>query len=357
MTMRAKMKHARALVAAALVAVGGLSLQACKKTEPAAPAQAPRTVRVGLVELRPLNGVLTASGLLVSREEAAVASELPGYRVARVYVDQGAWVREGQPMVQLDDTLLRSQIETQKVAADRADKEAARVADLDGKGVLSQEDIDARRFAARSARASLNDLRVRQSRMMIRAPVGGLVLERTVRPGDLSGATPMFRLARGGQVEVAAEVPEAALGRLRPGQTATVTLPDSSQVTGSIRLISPEVDQQSKLGIARVSLPVSPKLRPGGFARVVFRDVDRPAVVVPEKAVNYDADGSYVMVLNNANRVSRVPVKTGARASGFVELIQGPAARARVLLTGATFVLEGDKVQPVREAAAAGTAR
>ncbi len=348
------MTYPRLLAAAALAAVAGLSLQGCNKPEPAATAQAARAVRVARVELQPLNGMLTASGLLVSREEAALASELAGYRVAKVLVDQGAWVREGQPMVQLDDTLLRSQIATQQVAAERAESEAERVADLDGKGVLSQEDIDARRFAARSARASLNDLKVRQSRMIIRAPVGGLVLERTVRPGDLSGGTPMFRLARGGQVEVAAEVPEGALGRLRAGQTATVTLPDGGQVTGRVRLISPEVDQQSKLGVARVTLPVSPKLRPGGYAQVVFRDVDRPALVAPEKAVNYDADGAYVMVVDNADRVRRVTVKTGARAQGFVELLQGPAAGARVLLTGATFVLEGDKVKPTLATAAAG---
>ena len=51
-----------------------------------------------------------ATGRLVVREEAAVGSELPGYRVAAVYVDEGDWVKQGQAMAKLDDALLQAQI-------------------------------------------------------------------------------------------------------------------------------------------------------------------------------------------------------------------------------------------------------
>lgn len=347
---------ARASVVAAFVAlVLPLGLVACGKKEETAEVQAPRAVRVARVEMRPLTTTLTASGLLVSREEAAVTSELAGYRVANVYVDLGASVKQGQPLVQLDDALLRSQVETQRIAAEKAEKEAARVADLDGKGVLSQEDIDSRRFQARSARASYNDLLLRQSRMTIRAPVSGVVLERTVRPGDLSGggATPMFRIARGGLVEIAAEVPESQLGRIRAGDTATVILPDGGRMSGTVRIVSPEVNQQTKLGTVRVSLPVSSSLRPGGYARAEFPNLSRPALVAPDRAVIFGAEGPYVMTVDASNKVRRAAVKTGSRVKGMVELIQGPAPGTRVLTSGATFVLEGETVKPVADAAPA----
>ena len=70
-----------------------------------------RSVRVTKVEMKSLSGGIAASGLLVSREEAAAGSELVGYRVAKVLVEEGAMVKQGQPLVQLDDTLLRAQIE------------------------------------------------------------------------------------------------------------------------------------------------------------------------------------------------------------------------------------------------------
>jgi HlyD family secretion protein len=355
------------LAAAALVATTGL-LAACHPAPKANLEAPPRAVRVARVQNQPLTSALTVSGLLTPREEAAVTSELGGYRVLKVFVDQGDWVKEGQPLAQLDDTLLRSQIAQQQavltqqvLAAERAESQAKNVAGLDNQGVLSQEDIDTRRYQGKSARASavaaqaqLDDLKTRQARLTLRAPVAGRVLARYVRPGDLpAGQTagqPLFRIARDGLIEIDAEVPEGDLGKLRPGQSADVTLPDGSHVAGHVRLISPEVDQQSKLGHARILLPVRPDLRPGGYAYARLPDVKTTGLVAPDKAVSYDADGAAVFVVDTDNHVHRIPVRTGGRAGGFVELLQGPPAGSRVLITGASFVLDGDKVAPVEGA-------
>ena len=348
----------------ALVALAPLALAACGGHAPAkkAAVENPMTVSIAPVETRALKGGLSASGLIVSREEAAVTTELNGFRVARVLVDQDAWVRQGQPLAQLDDTLLRSQIAQQtavvvqqQVAAERTQAEAKRVEGLDNMGVLPQEQISERRLAAKSslavvaaAQAQLNDLKVRQGLMTVRAPVSGRVLERTVRPGDV--ATPamvMFRLARDGQVELNAEVAETDLARIHPGDRAEVSLPGGAKVTGVVRLVSPQVDANTRLGRVRVTLPVRPDLRSGGFGRAEFTDAARQAPVAPEKALRFDADGASVLVLGPDDRARRVPVKTGARSEGYVELLQGPPAGAKVLLGGGAFVLDGDKVRPV----------
>ena len=144
---------------------------------------------------------------------------------------------------------------------------AARVKDLDNSGVLSQEQIDQRRYQARAARATaraqaavLKDLQTRAGKLAVSAPVSGLVLEKTVRPGDLSagGATPWFRLARDGEIELSAELSEADLAHIRPGQGATVTLPGGGVAQGHVRLISPQIDPQTKLGEVRVLFKVRP---------------------------------------------------------------------------------------------------
>jgi HlyD family secretion protein len=351
------------LAGAALI--GALALAGCQKPTVAAAEAAPRSVRVARVVNEPLASALTVSGILTPREEAAVTSELSGYKVEKVFVEQGDWVKAGQPLAQLDDTLLRAQINEQQavvtqqtLAAERAESQAKNVEGLDNKGILSQEDIDTRRFAAKTARAAavaaqaqLDDLKTRQARMTLRAPVSGPVLARYVRPGDLpSGASagqPLFRIARDGLVEIDAEVPEADLSKLKPGLPADVALPDGSKVTGTIRLISPEVDQTTKLGRARILLPVRPDLRPGGYASARIPGVKTNGLVAPDRAVSYDADGAAVYVVDPSNRVHRVAVRTGQRSGGFVELLQGPPAGSRVLVTGASFVLDGDKVAPV----------
>jgi HlyD family secretion protein len=341
------------------------ALTACAK--PGAGAKVadaqPLTVSVAPVEIKALKGGVSASGLLTPRLEAAVSTELNGYRVAEVFVDQGAHVKAGQPLARLDDTLLKSQIAQQRaivaeqdVAAERAASEAQRVAGLDNTGVLPQEQILERRLASRSgeaavkaAQAQLADLLVRESMMTVRAPVAGLVLARTVRPGDIAApANAMFRIAADGVLELNAETPESELGRLHPGDAAEVTLPDGAVVTGHIRVVSPEVDAQTKLAGVRITLPVRPDLRSGGYGRANFVDSAHPGMVAPENAVRFDADGASVLVLQPDDRVRRVPVHTGVRSHGEVELLDGPAPGDKVLLGGGAFVLDGDKVHPVK---------
>jgi HlyD family secretion protein len=333
------------------VALSGLS--ACSRKPSAAKAAAPsdaRTVRVAHIESRPMEGGLTASGILISREEAAVNSDLTGYRVAKVYFDQGAWVKQGQPVVQLDDSLLVAQIAQQQAQTEQAQDQAKRVSGLDNEGVLSAEQISTRRLQAKAQEAALAELKTREAHMVIRAPVAGIILEKNVRPGDIAsagGATPMYRMVRDGLVELNAEVAEDDMAQIHVGDPVQVTLPDGAVVAGRVRLLDPQVDSQTKLGHVRVALPVRPDLRPGGFGRGAFVGVSRAALTVPETAVRYDADGASVVVVGADSRVRQVPVKTGRRSGGYVELLSGPPAGSRVLWRAAAFVLPGDLVNPI----------
>ncbi|HEY2659683.1 MAG TPA: efflux RND transporter periplasmic adaptor subunit [Caulobacteraceae bacterium] len=348
--------------------MAGLTLAACGKRVEATQrptGEQPLTVTVTPIAERSLSQGLTASGVLVAREEAGVASELSGYRIAQVMVDEGDYVEKGQPLARLDDTLLQAQIaqqaatvQQQEVVAERSASEAERVKGLDDKGVLSQEAIIERRLAAKSAdaavavaKAGLSDLKTRETRMVIRAPVAGRVLERTARPGDTSapGAT-LYRIARNSLVEMDAEVPEANLAQVKVGDPARVTLPSGEIVGGQVRFISPRVDTQTGIGHARIALPVRSDLRPGGFATVTFQANGSNAKVAPESAVHFDDNGGYVMVVGSDNRVHPVVIKTGRRSQGYVELTLGPPVGARVALGGGEFLLDGDKVTPVGQA-------
>jgi HlyD family secretion protein len=339
------------VAAVALTAVGACSKKPQAGAQAATPSQAEaRTVRVVRVESRAMEGGLDASGLLVSREEAAVNADLSGYRVAKVYVDQGVYVKAGQPLVQLDDSLLKAQVAQQAAQTEQAEDQAKRVQGLDNEGVMSAQDIVTRRLQAKAQEAALAEMQVREAHMTIRAPVSGLVLEKNVRPGDIAsagGGTPMFRMVRDGLVELNAELAEDDMGKVHVGDPVQVTIPDGAVVTGHVRLIDPQVDAQTKLGRVRVLLPVRPDLRPGGFARGTFVAVSTAQHTVPETAVRYDADGASVVVVGADNRVNQVPVKTGRRSGGYVEILGGPPVGSVVLARAAAFVLPGDLVHPV----------
>ena len=140
-----------------------------------------RSVSVAQVVLRPMAGIFAASGLLIPREEAAVGSELSGYKVANVLFEEGALVKKGEPLAILDSALLQAKIiqagagvEQSKAQAAQARSEADRVAGLDGTGILSDEQINSRRSQSKTANAAvkvaeaqLNDLHTQERLSLI----------------------------------------------------------------------------------------------------------------------------------------------------------------------------------------------
>jgi len=158
-------------------------------------------------------------------------------------------------------------------------------------------------------------------------------------------------MAKDGVVELNAEVPEARLSEVHSGDKAQVVLADGTKVEGVVRLVSTQIDQGTKLGHARVTLPVRADIRPGGFAQAIFNGRGSTVPVVPEKAVQFDANGASLMVVDATDHVHRVKVKTGDRSSGYVALQEGPPAGSRVVLGGGSFLLDGDHVRTLGAAA------
>lgn len=348
----------------AIAAVLALGLAACQppKATPVA-QQIARAVSVVRIEVRPIAGGVVTSGILIPRNQVQLNPDLAGYRVSKLYVDEGDWVKAGQPLVEMDPSILKAQLDQQlalvrqsQATADQRAAEAARVAGLDKAGVLAAEQVSDRRYAAATATAgakaqlaAADEMKTRLEHLTIRAPVSGQIIQRNVNLGDISGsggANPWLIMAEGGQIELYADVAEADFDQMKPGLKAKVTLADDKVVDGVVRLVSPRVDATTRLGKVRISLPVRPDIRAGGYARASFVDLGRAVPTLPETAVRYDANGASVMVVGANNRVSMVPVKTGERGGGFVELLSGPEPGAVVVAKAGAQLLPGDVVKP-----------
>jgi HlyD family secretion protein len=339
-----------------------VGLAACAAKAPPPAAQAARAVSVVRVALRPIAGGIVTSGILIPRNQVAINPDLAGYRVSKLYVDEGDWVKAGQPLAEMDSSILRAQLDQQmalavqqKANAAEREKEAARVRGLDNQGVIAEEVLQQRFYAANAAQASVTaqmasvkEMQTRLAHMTVRAPVSGQIIKRNVNLGDISGgaAQPWFLMAQDGQIELNADVAEADFGKMHPGVRAKVTLADDSAADGVVRLVSPSVDTGSRLGKVRISLPVRADIRSGGYARASFVDFSRAAPVLPETAIRYDANGASVMVVGADGKVSQAPVRTGERGGGYVELLSGPPVGSVVVAKAGAQLLAGDYVKP-----------
>jgi HlyD family secretion protein len=359
----------RGIAAAQLLTIGALAigaltvgLSACHQAATPAQQQDARAVSVVRIEMRPIAGGVVTSGILIPRNQVEVSPDLAGYRVSKLYVDEGAWVKAGQPLAEMDPSILKAQYDQQEAlarqqaaTAQQRDSESARVQGLDKAGVLATEEVQDRRYTADTAHAgaaaalaSANEMKTRLAHLTVRAPVSGQVIQRNVNLGDISGGgtSPWFVLAEDGAVELYADVAEADFDKMKPGLKATVTLADSSTVDGTVRLVGARVDANTRLGKVRISLPVRPDIRSGGYAQASFIDLSRAVLTLPETAVHYDANGASVMAVGSDGKVSQVPVRTGERGGGYVELLTGPPAGTVVVSKAGAQLLPGDYVKP-----------
>ena len=343
-----------------------LALAACGGEEKAKEAEAKagatgssQTVTVAAAALRNLPRTVTASGTISAWEEVPVGAETGGLTATAVYVDEGRYVRQGQPLVQLNDALLRAQLNQQRAAvqtaeanADRDEAALGRAQELKERGFLSQASLDTALANKRSsdanaaaARAALSETRTRLAQATIRAPVSGLVISRNVTRGQIvSAGSELFRIVRDGRLELDAQVPETDLALVRSGQSAAVSSDQVGETTGTVRIVTPEVDPETRLGVARISLAGGGGFRPGMFARAQIDVGANPAVTVPTAAVLYRENRPGVYVLDNQSRARFRPVVIQTRAAEWTA-VDGVQAGARVIVQGAGFLGEGDRVR------------
>jgi len=308
-------------------------------------------------------GLITVTGTLAARRELPVGSVGEGGRVVSVAVDAGDYVRAGQVLAVIDRSVQARQAESGAalVEARQADAELAqanldRALQLVERGFISKADVDrltATRDAAvanvKIAQAQYRERLARNAQLNIVAPAAGLVLERQVEPGQVvgPGSGILFSIARDGQMELLAEVSESELSKITVGTPATVTPVGTTQsFDGQVWQVSPVINENSRLGVVRVSLPASRALRPGGFATV---QINAGAVVsprLPESAIMSDEDGSYVYIVNAQNEVERRDVEIGIINDEGIEVASGLDGSERVVLRAGGFLTVGEKVRP-----------
>ena len=310
-----------------------------------------------------LVGTINANGTLAARRELPVGVAGEGGQVVQVLVEPGDWVSAGQVLAVVDRSVQvqqqassAAQIQVAQADARLAQANLDRALKLVDRGFISKADIDrltALRDSAsarvRVASAQLGELQARTRRLNIVAPAAGLVLERKVEPGQVVGAGSgiLFRIAKGGEMELKAQIGEVDLAKLAKGTTAQVTPIGSAKTfTGEVWQLAPVIDPQSRQGTARIALAYAPQLKPGGFASAVINSGTIVAPRLPDSALLSDSKGSYVYVVGKDNKAQRRDVKTGMISDSGIAIAEGLDGTERVVVRSGGFLSPGETVNP-----------
>jgi HlyD family secretion protein len=311
-------------------------------------------------------GVINATGTLAARREMPVGVVGEGGRVVSVPVEPGQWVSAGQVLAVIDRSVQvqqsassAAQIDVARADAELADANLQRALQLVERGFISQADIDrltATRDAARArvavAQAQFGERQARNAQLNIVAPAAGLLLTRAVEPGQVvsPGSGVLFSIARGGEMELLANVGEGELSTIPVGATGTVIPAGTTEsFTCSVWQKSPVINEQTRQGVARCAMSYNAALRPGGFATVQLGGGTQVAARLPESAVLSDEQGSYVYIVDNQNKVVRRPVELGAISDEGIVVTSGLQGTERVVARAGGFLNPGEVVRPVTD--------
>jgi len=343
-------------------------------------ASAPPAVDVITVQNAPSSLLLTLPGETAAWYESTIYARVNGY-VAQWNADIGDHVRKGQVLASIETPDLDAEL----VAAQAKQKAAqalvvARSAEAEfakttyqrwkgaPKGVVSDQERDAKRADYDSAVARLSDARaqvdlaaadvdrytVLKQFKQVKAPYDGIITERHIDIGNLvtagstASTTPLYRMEQDNPIRVLVDVPQSAANDIKIGaqvQTRAGNIPDHA-FSGKVTRTADAINPQTRTLQVEADIPnAAHMLVPGMYVNVDFQISSEGLTQVPAAAVMFRSDGPRVGVIGGNNRVAFRKITIARDDGNTVELRSGVTQGERVALNISSQIAEGDTVE------------
>jgi membrane fusion protein (multidrug efflux system) len=365
-------QRAIAVALAALCAAAALGCGRGDQGGPPPPEVIVATVRTGtLPDHREYVGNVRAMN------SVEVRARVRGYLTEQLFED-GRAVKKGDVLFRIDPSTYqvaladaKGQVARTTAAAERARREFARAEQLVRDDVASVAVLDARRAERDEAEAEIASAKARVqaaelnlSYTHVRAPIPGQIGRALVDVGNLVGEsgqdTVLAQIVQTDPIHVDfAPTERDRLGVLHnvevgrfpsrsEGVPVEIVLGDGTPYPhrGAIDFVDPTIEPTRGTVALRAQIPnPDSRLKPGEFVRViVIRPDVTDALLVPERAVQDQQGGSYVLVVTGDGSVEARPVSLGATHGGLQQITQGVASGERVIVDGVQKARPGMKV-------------
>jgi len=312
-----------------------------------------------------------------SSQAVNIQARVSGFLDKRVYTE-GAEVKAGQILFQMDQKPFQAQVDAQKAALQRSQASATvakqnldRTKPLAAANALSQKDLDDAEgqfeqasAAVEQGKAQLEEAQLNLSYTTIRSPVDGVSSYAAVADGTylspqnsqlttVSVLTPMW---------INFSISENEMGRIRSDvRNGLVKFPDGGRFvvevdlvdgslfpyTGRITFADPSYNSTTGTFLLRATVDnPAGQLRPNQYVRARLIGAIRPnAVVVPQRAVQQSAKGHFVWVINKQNQAELRPITVGDwHADGWF-VTAGLAAGEQIVVDGGLRLTQGATVK------------
>ncbi len=306
-----------------------------------------------------IEDVITSQGAIVAWEEAIISTRVGGLPIAEIYAEVGDIVTKGQVLAKLDDTTV--QFDVSMASATLAEASAAAVEaranydkqlSLKAQKFVSEQDLliakaraDAAMARRDAAQSALNIQKQRLSDTEVKALDAGTIHTRSAVLGSMSMVgQSLFTLLRDSKTEWAAELLPEQVSLINIGSQATINLSDGSSTQGTVRFISPALDNANRLGRAMVRLQDGTSVLPGNYVSGQFTLAKRQAILLKMKSLVQRDGRTFVFVVNQDKTVSKTFVEIGRQIGDQFEILSGLTTDQIIVADGAGFLSDGEKI-------------
>ncbi|OQS31925.1 efflux RND transporter periplasmic adaptor subunit [Chromobacterium haemolyticum] len=336
-----------------------LTLAACGKPE--APPEAPRPVRYVVAGATAQQQGDSYSGEIRARHETNLAFRVAGKVVAKL-ANSGDRVKKGQVLARLDpsDYALDLSAKQAQLAAAQSDLgqqelNLKRYRELLAKQFVSQAQVDGQQNAVNAARAKVDQAKAQLAASRnqtgytsLVADADGVLSQMVAEPGLVVAAgQAMARLSQDGAREVAVQVPENALDKVRrAGQFQVSLWNGGAPMSGTLRELAADADPATRTYAARVAISSdSSRLQLGMTASVALPNAADAQMRLPLTALLDEQGKHYVWLIAPNGKVARRAVTVSRVDADSATLSQGVRPGDKIVTAGIHLLRDGQAVK------------
>jgi len=318
------------------------------KKQAAAPARAAMPVETAEVRVADSDKLLSAVGSLRSEESVVIAAEIAG-RIEKIGFTEGEQAKSGTLLIKLDDAVLQAELDRAAANRDLSKSNYQRAENLLKDHAVSKQERDEAYAKWQLDEASVRLAQAQLAKTRIKAPFAGILGLRQVSLGEyIQPGQPLVNLEAIDKLKVEFSISEKYLAEVKTAQKLELRSDAYPQQTfaAAVYAIDPQVDEQSRSLVIRGFLDnAEHQLFPGQFVKVQLSVATKTdALFIPEQALIPQPKAKLVYKVVDG-KAEMVPVKTGTRQKGWVEVISGLSAGDVVITGGHQKIGPGSPVQ------------
>jgi RND family efflux transporter MFP subunit len=303
---------------------------------PPASASPQSNIQAAVVEVKasqvPIRVEVT--GQVETVYQATLSSRIQG-TIESVRVLEGAQVKKGQTLIELDSRDLQAELERTVAEVENAKSHLARVKNLYEEDAVSKQEMENAARTLKVWEANRRAVLAQLSYTVIKAPFDGVITEKNVEAGELASPRQMLlKMEDPKRLRLQATVAESDLKAIARGDRIEVVIDalGGQALSGVISQILPAGDPQTHTFTVKIDLPPTSGLRTGMFGRLQLDKGLSRTIVVPSSAVIERGELTSVFVVD-PDHVARMRwVRVGRRLSEQTEILSGINEGERVLL-------------------------